>query len=181
MKKRISIVLFAISIFCAPFATLSAQQVLPQFGYLSYSAVLMQMPEYTQASQQYEELRGKYEAEATRAEEEFQRKFSEFMQGQRDFPASIMQKRQAELQELMERSITFRQESQRLLAEAETALKQPAVDHLNAAIQAVGAEKGLMFILNTDGNACPFVHPQAGVDVTAAVMEWLQGSPITTP
>ncbi|MBO4905467.1 MAG: OmpH family outer membrane protein [Bacteroidaceae bacterium] len=181
MKKQLPIVLFVVSILCAPFVTLSAQQVLPQFGYLSYSAVLLQMPEYTMASQQYEELRGKYEAEATRAEEEFQRKFAEFMQGQRDFPASIMQKRQAELQELMERSISFRQESQRLLAEAESALKQPAVDHLNAAIKAVGAEQGLMFILNIDGNACPFVHPQAGVDVTTAVLERLQGSPIALP
>lgn len=148
-------------------------QTIPQFGYLSYNEVFSQMPEYISAQQQFQQLRSKYDAEATRSEEEFQRKFAEFMQGQHDFPPSIMQKRQAELQELMEKSISFRQESQKLLAEAEAALKQPAIDKLNAAIQAVGAEKGLLFILNTDGNACPFVHPQAGVNVTNFVISKL--------
>lgn len=153
--------------------TATAQQEIPRFGYLSYNAVIVRMPEYVNAQQQFAELKSKYEAEATRSEEEFQRKFAEFMQGQREFPDVIMQKRQAELQELMERSISFRSESQRLLAEAEQALKQPAVDRLNEAIQAVGAAEGFMFILNTDGNTCPFLHPQAGVDVTGAVLEQL--------
>lgn len=151
----------------------SAQQEIPRFGYISYSSVIAKMPEYARAQQQFAELKGKYEAEATRSEEEFQRKFAEFMQGQRDFPPTIMQKRQAELQELMEKSISFRRESQQLLVEAEQALKQPAIDRLNEAIRAIGSTEGLMFILNTDGNAVPFMHPDAGIDITAAVLQKL--------
>lgn len=151
----------------------TAQQEIPRFGYISFNSVLVQMPEYALAQQQYNELKGKYEAEATRSEDEFQRKFAEFMQGQRDFPPSIMQKRQAELQELMEKGISFRRESQELLAEAEQALKQPAIDRLNEAIRTVGATEGLMFVLSTDGNSVPFMHPDAGVDITAKVLEIL--------
>ena len=71
-------------------------------GYIPYDKVLQQMPEYATAQQSYDQLREKYDAEAKRAEDEFQRKFSDFLQGQKDFPRSIMQKRQTELQELMD-------------------------------------------------------------------------------
>lgn len=146
------------------------QQQVARFGYLSYNAVYEQMPEFAQAQASFAELKKKYEAEATRSEEEFQRKFAEFLHGQKDFPASIMQKRQAELQELMEKSTKFRRESRELLKKAQEELHQPLVGRLNEAIKAVGAEQGLIYILNTDGNALPFINPQAGVDVTEAVL-----------
>ncbi|MCR4995301.1 MAG: OmpH family outer membrane protein [Bacteroidales bacterium] len=143
---------------------------IPQFGYLSYSQVFEQMPDYQKAKEDFAALKAQYDAEATRAEDEFQRKFSEFLQGQKDFPKSIMQKRQAELQELMDKSINFRKEAQRLLADAEKKLQQPVADRLNAAIHEVAAKQGLIFVLNTDGNAVPFIHPQVGIDVTETVL-----------
>ena len=90
-----------------------------QFGYLSYDAVMQEMPEYAQAQKEVASLKAKYEAEATRGETEFQKKFVEFLQGQKDFPQSIMQKRQAELQGLMDNGVSFRQQAQRLIAQAE--------------------------------------------------------------
>ena len=149
----------------------------PQFGYLSYNTVFQQMPDYQKAKEDFAALKAQYDAEATRAEEEFQRKFTEFLQGQKDFPKSIMQKRQAELQELMDKSVTFRKEAQRLLAEAEAKLQAPIAERLNEAIRAVAAKRGLIVVLNTDGNAVPFIHPQAGVDITEAVLEQLAPAP----
>ena len=145
----------------------------PQFGYLSYNAVFQLMPEYQKAKEDYATLKAQYDAEANRAEEEFQRKFADFLQGQKDFPKSILQKRQAELQELMDKSISFRTEAQRLLAEAEAKLQAPVAERLNEAIRTVAAKRGFIFVLNTDNNAVPFVHPQAGVDITEAVLELL--------
>lgn len=170
-----------------PFAGMSAQETapgadekapggevrVPQFGYLSYNDVFEQMPEYAEAKARFEELKAKYDAEAQRAEDEFQRKFAEFLQGQKDFPPSIMQKRQVELQELMDKSVSFRQESQRLLQQAQADLQAAVSDKLNAAIQAVAAERGLIFVLNTDGNAVPFIHPQVGVNITSPVLQQL--------
>lgn len=151
----------------------AAEQAQPQvarFGFLSYNAIFEQMPEFAKAQESFAELKKKYEAEATRSEEEFQRKFAEFLHGQKDFPASIMQKRQAELQELMEKSTKFRRESRELLKKAQDELHKPMLDRLNEAIKAVGAEQGLMFILNTDGNTLPFINPERGVDVTDAIL-----------
>ena len=181
IKSLFPVLLFAL----VPFLGASAQEqqtpapaetvavTVPQFGYLSYNAVFQQMPDYQKAKEDFAVLKAQYDAEATRAEEEFQRKFADFLQGQKDFPKSILQKRQAELQELMDKSINFRKETQRLLAEAEAKLQAPIAERLNEAIRTVAAKRGFIFVLNTDGNAVPFVHPQAGVDITSAVLELL--------
>lgn len=156
----------------APPTNQSAVRV-PQFGYLSYNEVYKQMPEYKKACDDFAALKAKYDAEATRAEDEFQRKFAEFLNGQKDFPQSIMLKRQAELQDLMEKSVTFRKETQRLLAEAEAQLQAPVTERLNQVIYSVAGQLGLIFVLNTDGNAVPFIHPQVGVNITDPVLRAL--------
>lgn len=140
-----------------------------QFGYLSYEQILKEMPEYEQATQDLATLKAKYEAEAQKGEEEFQRKFVDFLQGQKDFPQAIMQKRQAELQLLMDNGVNFRIKSQELLATAEKDMMQTARTRLGKAISEVGAEYGYSYILNTDGNICPYINPTLGVDVTELV------------
>ncbi|MCR5819635.1 MAG: OmpH family outer membrane protein [Bacteroidaceae bacterium] len=144
-----------------------------QFGYLSYNSVYEKLPEYAEAQKQFEALKAKYEAEAKRSENEFQKKFAEFLQGQKDFPASIMQKRQVELQELMEKSISFRRESRSLLKKAEADMQKPVLARLNAVISSIAAEQGLQFVINTDGNTLPFVSSAVGVDITDAVLDKL--------
>ena len=140
-----------------------------QFGYLNYHTVMCEMPEYTQAQQELATLKGKYEAESTRTEEEFQKKFVDFLQGQKDFPQSIMQKRQGELQTLMDNGVQFRLQAQKLIAQAEKDLLGEVEKRLNRAILEVGVEYGYAFILNVEENACPYVNPVIGVDVSDLV------------
>ena len=45
---------------------------------------------------------------------------------------------------------------------------------LNEAIRAVGVERGYAYIINTDGNTCPFINPAVADDVTNYVKEKLQ-------
>lgn len=141
-----------------------------RFGYMSYSQVCKQMPEFAQAQKSLEELKAVYQKEATRNEDEFQRKFSEFLEGQKDFPSNILQKRQAELQDLMDKGIAFRRECQDLLDRAERDLMKEVESKLNEAIRQVGLESGYAYIANTDGNALPFVNPLVGDDVTLLVL-----------
>ena len=144
-----------------------------QFGYVSYEQILKEMPEYTKAQQDLTALKAKYEAEAQKGEEEFQRKFVDFLQGQKDFPQAIMQKRQAELQAMMDGGVTFRQKSQELIAQAEKDLMQDAQKRLNRALLEVGVEMGYGYILNTDNNNCPYISPVMGVDVSNIVRKKL--------
>jgi outer membrane protein len=144
------------------------------FGYLSYDTVLRAMPEYGQVQQQLTKLRSQYEAELKRVEQEFNRKYEEFLDGRADFPPTILRKRQSELQELMQRNVDFRNKSVKEISEAETRLMQPLKDKLSKAIVLVGHQEGLAFILNTDQNACPFINPTVGTDVTQLVRNALQ-------
>lgn len=137
-----------------------------RFGYFSYEKTMTSMPEYRVVVDNMNDLKAKYDAETKRVEEEFNKKYEEFLDGQRDFAPTILQKRQTELQELLKRNVAFKAESERLLAEAEKEAYAPLHQKIQATLQKIGAEKGYAFILNTDGNACPYIDPTMGEDVT---------------
>ena len=67
-------------------------------GYFSYGNIITGIPDYAIAQQQIEELRVKYEAEAERVKKDFNDKYEAFLEGQKDFPPTILKKRQTELQ-----------------------------------------------------------------------------------
>ena len=142
-----------------------------RFGYLSYTSVLKLMPDYIAAQRNIDDLRTKYDVEMKRVENEFNQKYEQFLEGQHDFAPSILQKRQAELQELMDKNIAFKQKAQQLLKDAETKAYEPVYQRLNTVIQRVGQALGLAFILNTDAHAVPFINTSLGVDVTATIAD----------
>lgn len=162
MKRILVIILLLVPCFVAEAQTF--------FGYVSYDSIRVRMPEYHQAKADIAALRQKYEQEAIRGEEEFQRKFTEFLQGQKDFPENILLKRQTELKDLMEKGIAFREECQTILLRAEADILQQVDVRLSQVLNEIGAERGFAFILNTDNNACPFINPMMGADITMEVL-----------
>ncbi len=144
------------------------------YGYISYSEALKMMPEYAIAVQNEADLKASYEAEAKRVEAEFNAKYEEFLEGQRDFPETILKKRQTELQQLLERNIQFKAESQTLLEAAHKDFFAPVRAHLDEILSKIAIERGYPFILNTDNDALPFINPNMGVDLTADVLLMLQ-------
>ena len=129
MKKNLLFLAFAL---CS--LTASAQQAMPateaqqqqvaapaplRFGYFSFDKVFHTMPGYAIAKHNMDELREKYDAETKRVETEFNAKYEEFLDGQRTYAKTILEKRQAELRELMEKNIAFKAEATRLLQQAE--------------------------------------------------------------
>ncbi len=144
-----------------------------RFGYFSFDNVLKSMPDYVMAQRSIDDLRQKYDAEMKRAEDEFNSKYEEFLDVQKDLVPAILRKRQAELQEMMQKNINFKNESQRLLKQAEADAFAPVKNKLYNAITKVGQAQGYAFILNTDGDACPYVNPEMGEDATELIKEAL--------
>lgn len=170
-------------------ATLSAQEAaqtdtepqdtlsLPaqRFGYLSYNEMLQAMPEYRTVVDQLIELGNTYDTEMERAEEEFTRKFQEFVEGQRTFPDNIMLKRQKELQQLMDQTLQFKEEAKQQLTEEEEALMQPLHQKLRDVMREVGLEHNYPYILNTDNNSYPFLNTTSvAEDCSEYVLEKLR-------
>ncbi len=181
MKKTLLFVLFAMTSLCGIAQTDNTTVAEPQpaavaqqqllFGYVSYSEVLKAMPEYSIAARNDSTLRASYDAEAKRVETEFNDKYEDFLEGMRDFPETILLKRQTELQQMLERNIQFKEESRKLLADAKKEIYQPVHDRLNSILKQIALKNGYAFILNTDSKATPFINPAMGVDVTAEVLK----------
>ena len=141
-----------------------------KFGFLSYDAAFKAMPEYATMQASMDQLRSQYEAEQKRVEDDFNKKYEEFLDGQKNFPKTILQKRQSELQEMLDKNIAFKKESLRLLSQSEEEAKAPLKEKLSAVLAKIGEEKGFAFILNTDGNVAPWINMSMGEDINEAVV-----------
>lgn len=153
-----------------------AQESTPifHFGYLSYETALKSMPDYAIVEQQMADLNQQYQAEMKRVEEEFNLKYEEFLEGQRDFPRTILQKRQTELQQLMEQNIAFKEQSREELAQARKQAFAPLKIRLIELLGQIGREHGFAFIIDTDKTALPFINPDMGDDLNQIVKDALK-------
>lgn len=145
-----------------------------KFAYLSYETAMKSMPEYSQANGNVNKLRTQYDNEIKRAEKEFNAKYEDFLENQRTMASAILDKRQSELQELLQKNLKFKEEAKRLLLQAENDAYAPLKTKLNEAIRRIGAERGYAFVLNTDGDACPYVDSTKGDDISMIVADALK-------
>lgn len=163
-------IILSLAMLLLPFMA-KAQEATLRYGYINYQEALKQMPGYAATQQNIKVLQDKYAAEMKRVEDEFNKKYEDFLDGQRDFAPSILRKRQAELQDLMQKNVAFKAEAQRLLQQAEQEANARLRTNLNAIIVKLGTERNLAFVLNTDNNAVPFLNPQQGEDLLPLVKE----------
>ena len=169
---------------CAIFSTVALAQTATDadsnaektalFGYFSYAKVLNAMPEMAAVKAKMQRLKSQYDAEMKRAEDEFNKKYEDFLEGQRSFEPSIFKKRQAELTDMMQKNMAFKEEAVKLLTQAEEEAMKPLKKRLSEAVAAVGKNLALAFVLNADNDALPYVDTTLGQDVTAAVLNELQ-------
>ena len=145
-----------------------------KFGFLSYYSVRQSMKDYAEMQQQVAAMRSAYEAEMKRVEDDFNKKYEEFLDGQKNFPKTILQKRQSELQEMLDKNIAFKNESLRILEETEAQLMESINLMVKICVQQVGQKHGYAFILNTDADALPWLNPEIGEDITEEVKALLQ-------
>ena len=169
MKK----IIFSFIMLLLPFVA-KAQESALRYGYISYKEAVKTLPDYEQAQQNMAALKAKYDAEMQRVEDEFNKKYEDFLAGQRDFAPSILRKRQAELQELMQKNVAFKAEAQRLLQQAEQDSNNQLYNKLNATIEQLAAARTLSFVLNTDNNAVPFINKVQAEDLLPLVKDALK-------
>lgn len=174
MLKKATLIWLLALVGLAAFAQTDGPGSALRFGYLSYDSVIVSMREYADMQQSMEQLRAQYAAEQQRVEDDFNKKYEEFLDGQAAFPKTILQKRQSELQEMLDRNIAFKRQSQQLLEQAEAEQRQALLQLIGAAVKAIGMDRGYTFILNTDANATPWLNPALGDDITDDVKEFLK-------
>ena len=172
MKKTVLFLLLTV-VSLAVSAQDTKDSVAIKFGYLSYDSVMVTMPDYAEFMTNMTQLREQYEAEQKRVENDFNKKYEEFLDGQATFPKTILQKRQSELQEMLDRNIDFKKQSLKMLNDVEANLMNNIKTTINTAVSIVAQERGFAFVLNTDKEAVPFINPAQGEDITEAVKKLL--------
>lgn len=144
-----------------------------KFGYVSYEELVKSLPEYNIVQGHLDDLQAKYEAEVERSDREFNQKYADFIEGQSQFPDNIRIKRHKELQELMEKSMAFKDEVRCVMRDARHEMMQPLYEKVDEAVMKVCVDGDYDYVLNTDGKAYIAVNPRSGTDITEQVKQEL--------
>lgn len=167
MKKILFITLFFLLLSCRLMAS-------HEFACFSYEMVIVEMPEYQQMKDSLARFQTAINAELQRMENDFNSKYEDFLEGQKDFPSIIRQKRQNELQEMINRKVAFQLEMQQTYKEVEQSLASSIRQKVNKVIQKIGSTHHYAFVINTDGDLCPWMDPSQFIDVTSQILKALK-------
>ena len=105
------------------------------------------------------------------AKEEFNKKYQEFQQAiaKDSLPPNIAERRQKELQDMMQRQEQFQQDAQQQMAKAQNDAMAPIYQKLDNAIKAVGAAEGVIYIFDLARTSIPYVNESQSINLTSKV------------
>lgn len=140
----------------------------------SYEKCWNAMFDVAKVKAEIEALREQYVTEMKRAEADFNDKYEDFLEQQSRLAASIRNKRQAELQRLLEENLAFKAKSQETLANTEAAKLEPLKDKLQQTIEKIAKEGNYNMVINRDNYTVPYIDNVRIVDITPAIIEKLK-------
>lgn len=167
MSRRLFFTLF-LSIF---FLALPAQE--GQFGYIDFNMTLRQMPEYKEAEANLFKVQSEYREEIERSKREFERQYIEFMLEQDHLSASIVAKRQKELQLMMDNNAQFRDNVQLELEARRSEMLLPLKERLLNVVSEVCTERNLDYVIDTGKGTYLYINQLKGINLTDEVYKRL--------
>ena len=147
-----------------------AQEV--KIAFVKTQEVFMAMPEVSGMGKQMADLNEKYRVELKQMQDEYQKKYSDFVAQQDSLTENIKLRRMQEIQDIQERMDNFVQVAQQDVQKKQQELLQPIQQKLHEAIQKVGEEKGYTYIIDPAAllytgtnavDATPFVRTKLGL------------------
>ena len=142
-----------------------------KFGHINAQEIITVMPEFTKAQNDIQTLEKQLTAELQRTQEEFNKKYQEFQQAiaKDSLPPNIAERRQKELEDMMQRQEQFQAKAQQDMEKANNALMAPVYKKLDAAIKAVGAAEGVIYIFDMARTPIPYVNEAQSINLTPKV------------
>ena len=134
--------------------------------------VIQAMPEFATMQKQMADMEAKYKNEMQVMQDEYNKKYSDFVAQQDSLTENIKLRRMQEIQDIQERMDNFVQVAQQDVQKKQQQLLQPIQQKLHEAIQKVGEEKGYTYIIDPAAllytgtnavDATPFVRTKLGL------------------
>ncbi len=139
-----------------------------KFGHMNSQEVITVMPEFTKAQADLDAMSKQYQSEMERTQEEFTKKYQEFLAQADSLPRNIAERRQKELQDMSQRQEQFQQEAYQSMQKAQQDAMTPIYQKLDNAIQAVGKAEGVIYIFDIARTPLPYIGAES-IDLTAKV------------
>lgn len=171
MTKRI---FFSLGLFILLTSTTAFAQMTPQVSvaYVHTNQLLEAFPEKEQATGQLLALSENYKKELELMQNEYNKKYSDYITYQSSLAENIKLRRMQELTELENRMQQFMQLAQEDIENQEKALLEPLKQKISEAIRAVGIERNYTVIYDLANPGIAFVSPSA-VDANPYVKQKL--------
>jgi outer membrane protein len=162
MLKKI---VLAVALIALPALGAMAQQ---KFAHLTAQAVIVEMAEYKKAVSDLEAMQKNFQDELQRTQEEFNKKYQEYVAQADSLPRNIAERRQKELQDMAQRQEQFQQEASQSLQQAQQEAMNPIIEKVQKAVEEIGKAEGYIYIFDLSSTSIPFVGAQS-VDITDKV------------
>lgn len=154
------------------FSQNAVAQTAQQIGFVNSNEILAAMPEKVQAATTLSDLNKKYKVELVVMQNDYNKKYSDFISYQTSMAENIRIRRMQELKELENRINDFMKIAQEDIDTQEELLLTPLRQRVKEAIYQVGVEKGLICIYDLANPTIAFVTPDA-INLTALVKQKL--------
>jgi len=143
-----------------------------KIAYINSTQLLESVPGKTEASKAINELNQKYKDELKLMQDDYNKKYSDFITYQNTMAESIRLRRMQELSELEKNISAFMRVAQEDINTQEQYLIVPLKEKLKTAIDEVGRENGFICIYDMANPAIAFVTPEA-IDASPLVKKKL--------
>ena len=143
-----------------------------KIAFVNTQEVFMALPEVADMRKQIDDLNANYQKELETMQNEFQKKYSDFIAQQDSLTENIKVRRMQEVEDLRQRMDNFVQVAQQDVNKKQQELIAPIQQKMADAIKAVGTEQGYTYIIDpqvllyTGPNAIdatPFVKTKLGL------------------
>jgi len=160
MMKKI-ILISALTISLIFFAQSLAAQTVQQIAFVNSNELLEAMPDKVKASNKLIDLNNKYKEELNVMQNDYNKKYSDFISYQTSMAENIRLRRMQELYELERQINDFMKVAQEDVESQERDLVEPLRQKVKDAIYQVGVERGFVCIYDLANPAIAFVTPDA--------------------
>lgn len=158
MAKKI---FFSVSVLIFMVCASAIAQNVQTVAYVNTSELINAVPEKAQATEKLTTLSNNYKEELKLLQNEYNKKYSDFITYQSSMAENIKLRRMQELTDLENKMREFMQLAQKDIEEQEKIMLEPIKQKINQAIHAVGIERNFTVIYDLADPAIAFVTPTA--------------------
>jgi outer membrane protein len=146
--------------------SMSAQDL--KIAYVNVQEIFMAMPEMSAIEKKIVDLNEEYAKEMKQMEDEYTKKYSDFVAQQDSLTENIKLRRMQEIEDMRTRMENFVPIAREDMQKKQQELYQPVQDKIRNAIKAVGDEKGYTYVVSMEPSLFLYTGSSA-IDATSFV------------